>query len=262
MIELYTLRTRLQRGNSKETEHKRLLRIEEALEYEAGTKDFPRKHIVAMLPDGREVYFKKPGKEAFNTRRINENDMTPLVGDGGQKPDFQLIWACLIRISSIDVDIFTRVCILIYRIGYLLDHTQNELGQVRYSPREDVWNEIEKMDLSINEVMPYKSLFAFLYFIDMLCWNEDVKYHVEYGRANLRGRKDFKAGSINTALSCITVANLVRRFCEEIKKTKDDRVYDPIPILDGMQRFSRSRGVCIPKNAELLDWLAPYIYKT
>ena len=62
----------------------RTTRIREALGWTEGTIDAPVKHLVNVLPDGLEVYFLKPGKEAIPNKEgevKNPNDMTPMVGE-------------------------------------------------------------------------------------------------------------------------------------------------------------------------------------
>jgi hypothetical protein len=48
---------------------KREKRIWEALTWDSGTEDNPRKHLVTSLANGLEVYFLKAGKEVFNKKR-------------------------------------------------------------------------------------------------------------------------------------------------------------------------------------------------
>jgi hypothetical protein len=75
------LKTTLQGSRTRELwQIKREKRIWEALTWECGTKDNPRKPLVSTLPNGNEVYFLKPGKEVFNKKRPNPNDMLPVVG--------------------------------------------------------------------------------------------------------------------------------------------------------------------------------------
>lgn len=255
------LLTQKQKGSPPEIEEKRIKRIGEALGFKPGTKESPKKYVVAELPGGWDVYFVKPGKEAFNTKRINVHDMTPLVGDGSQKLSFQKVWAYITNISSIDENIFKQTCLLIYRIGYLLDHEENNLGRIRYSPKPEIRNCIADMDAYLKTFLPFGGLLGFLHFIDILCWNEDVKYHVEYDKPIFRGKHTFNTGSINTALSCLTVPNIVHQFRKDVFRLKNASELDPMLILDGMQRISRSRGICIPNKGELISWLSPYIYE-
>ena len=67
------LRTKLQKGMPKETVYKRIAMIDEALSWQGGTLSMPIKHPLEPLPDGREVFFLKPGKEA------GEGTRTPMT---------------------------------------------------------------------------------------------------------------------------------------------------------------------------------------
>ena len=58
---------------------KRIERIKEAIAFEGGTIENPKKHLISSLPNGKEAYFFKPGKETL--RKVpNVYDMSPNVG--------------------------------------------------------------------------------------------------------------------------------------------------------------------------------------
>jgi len=44
-----------------------------------------------------------------------------------------------------------------------------------------------------------------------------------------------------------------------IAKTKSEGYIDVSIITNTIQRFTKSKGLCIPKRKELLDGLAPYL---
>ncbi|GAB6394767.1 MAG: hypothetical protein MdMp024_1079 [Bacteroidales bacterium] len=60
--------------------------INEAIAFESGTIARQKKTVVATLPNGKEAYFLKPGKETL--RKIpNPYDMSPNVGSGNKSED-------------------------------------------------------------------------------------------------------------------------------------------------------------------------------
>ena len=70
-------------------------RIIEAIDFEGGTIEKRKKHLISILPNGKEVYFLKPGKET--QRRIpNIHDMFPNVGINDKSETdsftFEIIW--------------------------------------------------------------------------------------------------------------------------------------------------------------------------
>jgi hypothetical protein len=252
------LRTILQKGRPYGFEEKRVRRIEEAISYESGTMEIPRKHIIAELPNCVEVYFQKPGKETIK-KNPNLYDMTPLVGEEKKLFEFQDIWEYLINVAIADECILKTIGVLVYRVGYMLDHAENRAGLIRYAPKNSIQDCISKTDRTNPCSFP-AGLNGLLNFIDILGWNEDVKYHTEDGRPCFNGKYQFKVGRVNTILSCLTVPFLTWEFIKNVLSHKDDRFnIESKLIFDVMQRFARSRGVCVPSQTELLDWLSPYL---
>jgi hypothetical protein len=254
------LETKLQKGNPYEFAEKRRKRIIEAISFESGSLQSPQKHKIAELGDGTEVYFLKPGKETAR-KKPNPYDMTPVVGDDKIRLTFQDVWDYLIKTAVANEEIFKMVGILIYRLGYMVDHEENKEGSIRYAPKTSVEACIKELDSQVGAIFPF-GLNGFLSFVDILGWNEDVKYHTEDGNPIFNGKFDYKAGRINTIKSCISVPFLTWEYVKDIIVHKNEMSkIDTRRILDVMQRFSRSRGVCIPSKAELLNWLSPYLIK-
>jgi hypothetical protein len=73
---------------------------------------------------------------------------------------------------------------LIYRNTYLLDHKINEKNFFSYKPQKEI---IEKIEKSNQNELP---IIIFLYFIELISLNEDIKYF--YWKD-----KGFQAGRIN-----------------------------------------------------------------
>lgn len=252
------LKTELQKGKPYDLTEKRRKRIKEAISFESGSLQSPRKHMIAELRDGTEVYFLKPGKETAR-KTPNPYDMTPVVGDNKIKLTFQDVWDYLMKTAVADEELFKLVGILIYRLGYMVDHEENKEGAIRYAPKTRVEACIKELDSQVGAIFPF-GLNGFLSFVDILGWNEDVKYHTEDSNPIFCGKYDYKVGRMNTVLSCISVPFLTWAFIKNIIIHKNEKSkIDTRKILDVMQRFSRSRGVCIPSKVELLNWLSPYL---
>lgn len=252
------LKTELQKGKPKEAEDKRIKRISEALNWKAGPSlDSPKKYVITKLPNGMEVYFLKPGKEVFRLKNPNPNDMIPILGYSDERYGFDTVWKQLSKISVYDFEIFRAVLTLIYRNAYLLDHVEEKKGIIRYKPSQKIADCIQKLEQSIGTLMEY-GLLGFLHFMDMLGWNEDVKYNVKDGKPTLK--KDWKAGRLNTLLTCITIPYKTYKVVENIKKhlSKPQKI-DWSLVYDTMMTLLRTRGICPPKQRELLEWLSPYI---
>jgi len=251
------LRTKLQRGEPQHTLLKRKAMVEEALAWPGGTRENPLRHVVANLPDGTEVFFLKPGKEAFR-RKPNPHDMTPVVGDLTELPTFGGLWTILSRISMVDFEAFRCVLVLVYRLAYLLDHGPYG-SSYRFLPQREVATSIDALEKAVGRVAP-KGLYGLLAYLDMLGWNEDIKYHVEGGLVTFRGKHKFETGRINTLLTCIRVPYQVSEFARNALASRDHgRDIDFESIYAAMQAFSNGRGTCRPTHEQLLQWLSPYI---
>ena len=242
-------------------EYKRRKRILEALSWNSGTQDIPIKHIVATLPNGTEVYFLKPGKEVFNEKRPNPNDMLPVVKTDDLRLKFDDIWAQLSRISVINFEYFKAVLTLVYRNAYFLDHVENPEGVIRYSPNTEVQGLIADIESEVGN-SPL-SLLELLNFLDVLGWNEDMKYHVENGKPTFSGHYNFNVGRINTLLTCIRVPYQAAVFVTHcLGQVDDKRNIDFSSLFTIMQQFAKSRGTCTPTQLQLLDWLSPYLFNS
>jgi hypothetical protein len=254
------LRTKLQWSNTRAVwEDKRRKRILEAMSWESGTEDKPRKHLIATLPNNIEVYFLKPGKEVFNKKRPNPYDMFPVVGAPEIKPKFEDIWSHLSRIAVINFDSFKAVLTLIYRSAYLIDHLEKEAGIIRYEPNDAITKCVHNINKEIGNASPF-GLMGLLHFLDILGWNEDMKYHIENNKPTFSGKYDFKVGRINTLLTCVRVpyqASLFVRHC--IEKASDKKNINFSLLYTIMQQFAKSRGTCTPTQQQLTEWLSPYV---
>lgn len=267
MAEIDIIKTKVFRS-SKNFIQQRSKRIEEAIAFEGGTIENPIKHLISALPNGKEAYFFKPGKETLR-KKPNVYDMSPNVGANGisetESWAFEKIWEYLIKISIINQITFKKVLVILYRNCFLLDHQEIEEGKLRYLPSIALLEYIDKIEFGLKDGFMDKfktkeiGLLEYLHFIDLLGWNEDVKYHI------VKGKPDFKkytpkVGRVNTILSIISAPLMISNFILDIiHKTEKKGIIDVKLITSTIQMFAKSRGICVLTNKELLKQLTPYL---
>jgi hypothetical protein len=250
------LRTPLVRGHPPTVLEKRTRRIEEALSWGDG------RHVVDTLHGGLEVFFLKPGKETFRRKRPNPHDMTPVVGIEGDPLDFKRIWSMMSRIPLVgSMDDFKAFLTLVYRDAYLLDHNDSG-GKVRYQPSKPIAGAVDELERRIGGALQPLGVSGMIHFLDILGWNEDVKYHTENGVATFDGKHKFKTGRLNTLLSCIRVPYQLSDFVQHVlSRSNDPSAIDMARVYETLQQFSNSRGTCVPTGDMLLAWLPDYIVR-
>jgi len=259
--------TKIQKSN-KDVILRRTQRIEEAISFEGGTIEYRKKHLISSLPNAKEVYFLKPGKETLRAKP-NLFDMAPHVGANGESEtsnwQFEKIWEYLIKISIINQITFKKVLVLLYRNCFLLDHIDIGEGKIRYSPSKNLSDYIDKINFALKDGFKDKfktdeiGLWEYLHFVDLLGWNEDVKYHIKNSKPDFE-TVDKKTGRINTILSVICAPLMISNFIQDIiLKTKNHEVIDVKLITSTIQKFTISRGICVLSNKELLKDLNPYL---
>lgn len=235
------------------------MRIKEALSWPAGTLEAPLPHVVDHTPGGLEVRFLKPGKEANpDRRRPNPNDMTPLVSDLYVGEQFKDVWVRLSRVGEKDPEAFIAVLMLVYRSAFLLDHEPADGGGLRYRPRQEVAGAIALLDSRVGDAIGQGGLWGFLHFLDLLGWNEDVKYHVVDGVPSLednpaKGRQNTLLTSVSVPFETFTFAQGVRAHARGGPEPDFQRFFSLL------QRFLKGRGVCPPTEGQVSEWLQPYI---
>jgi hypothetical protein len=261
--------TKISKGKNNKFNQLRLLRISEAVSFISGTKEVPCKTVISVMGNNKEASFFKPGKEAFRGSP-NINDMYPYIGDinieknevGGYK--FDDIWEYLLKISIINQLTFQKVLIIIYRICYFYDHKLNNNKQLRYSPDSELLDYIYKLDFSLKDgfIDKFKNeeigFIEFLHFIDLLGWNEDVKYNTNGTEPFIGNNK--RTGRVNTILSVISVPLMVNDFLANIISNVNyvERINVKL-ILSTMQKLSKSRGICVLTNKDLKRYLSPFL---
>lgn len=245
-------------------------RMKEALTFKKGTAKKPLKHVVSVLPNGKESYFLKPGKEA-QRQKPNIHDMFPNVGQGKTSETnnytFEVIWEHLVEISIINQILFKKVLVLLYRLCFFIDHQTTTSGDIRYLPSPELMEHIEKIDFAVQSGFADKfkkqkiGLLEFLHLIDLLGWNEDVKYHVKNGKPDFNERPK-NAGRPNTIISVISVPLMINDFLSNIIENVNyiEKINVRL-ILSTMQQLSKSRGICVLSHTKLQQYLSPYLIK-
>lgn len=242
-------------------------RVAEAIAFAGGSIQKQRKHLISVLPNEKEAFFLKPGKETLRNKP-NIHDMFPCIGRGNDRETddytFEIIWEYLIKISIINELTFKKVLILLYRLCYFLDHVKDKDGNIRYAPSAELSDYIGKVGFALNEGFQDKfekeamGLWEFLYFIDLLGWNEDVKYHAGVTGPDFSGNR--RTGRPNTIISVISVPLMINEFLANImKNVKHIAKIDVRLILSVMQKLTQSRGICVLSNVKLQAYLSPYL---
>jgi hypothetical protein len=261
------LRTDYVSGMPKEVLRRRSQLINEAIGWE-GSIEHPMQHEVGRSTDGSSLFFMKPGKEAVTG--TNENDMRPMIIINGRPidpPSFSFIWSDLTNIAIADFEAFRAVLLLIYRSAYLLDHRTNEDGCLRYSPGPIIVDCVAKLDASVGNNTRFGSVDGLLRFIDLLGWNEDIKYHSFERRGSFtegKYAKNPKIGRVNTLLTCIRIPFEISVFMRDYRNERSDGgTADFVKLYDIMQALINSRGICTPrKRSELFEYLSPYLVES
>ena len=129
-------------------------------------------------------------------------------------------------------------------------------GKVRFSPSEELIAEINNIQSEINQKEIDFKVLEFLNFLDLVGWNEDVKYQSNLIFDNA------KKGRINNILSMISIPLIFRNFVDEVIENKENlKKIDFSELIDIAQDFSRTRGVSPISNARLIEHLSPYLTK-
>ena len=245
--------TKVQKGHADEVKRKRIMRIKEAINFEIGTKEEPKVHLIGMANDSK-VYFKEPGKEYFRENKRNVNDMTPNVGDLYDRYSFGDIWKDMLNLSvRISKDSYKQLNVLLYRLAYLIDCEEVD-GKIRYNPTGEVYALIKNIQEEIDSKKYDFKVLEFLNFIDVLSWNEDVKY-----QADCTFEKP-KVGRINTILSLISIPLIFKEFVDLVIEKKDYlHELDYSLLIDVAQNFSFFLGVQPMSNKKLIEYLKPYL---
>jgi hypothetical protein len=176
--------------------------LKEAINWPKGKSQEKRKITELYKSSGFVVAVGKPGKEAapaFKRRHYitgaitnNPNDMNPFVMKRGKKVGNDLTFADLFEqiehLMRADMLGLELLGMLIFRMAFMLDHQKNQRGQWRYIPPQKSLFILKRQLPKVGGI----PVDIFLYFLDVLALNEDVKMHTlghedakhDYGRIN------------------------------------------------------------------------------
>lgn len=237
-----------------------------------GTKE--RQMLIHTTKSNENLYIHYPGKEVTRNKP-QPWDFRPVIYRQEEneplKPlSFGAIWAAIFEnINKIsDKDYIRSLAMVFYRMAFMIDHKQKanylqkcrniqnkkteciedrQLGEVfLYEPNQSI------LDFLGEHSWAGMSLEAFLYYNDLLLWNEDCKYYYRSLDKKQSTKKDGKiraipwinkTGRINTALTHIKILGY---FTGDI--TLDE-------IFDG---FAKSRGVSAADDKQLEKILKGY----
>lgn len=144
----------------------------------------------------------KPGKEAaedfkrkhYITGEVtnNKNDMNPFIIKNGKKVGddltFEAMFERIEHLMHADMFGLELLGMLIFRMAFMLDHQKDKNNNWRYVPPAKPLMILRKRLPEVGDV----PIEVFLYFLDVLALNEDVKVHTlghenaehDYGRVN------------------------------------------------------------------------------
>lgn len=185
--------------------------LNEALVWPKGKSQTNRKITKVYRSNDYIIAIGKPGKEAapdfkrrhYTTGEIvnNPNDMNPFVMKKGKKIGddltFEALFEQIEHLMRADMLGLELLGTLIFRLAFMLNHTKDSKGHWRYIPPPKALEVLLKRIPVIGDTPSD----VFLYFLDVLALNEDVKMHT-LGHEN--ARHDY--GRVNTLL---TFAHLI-----------------------------------------------------
>ena len=238
------MQTKIIRGLPEDLKIKKMLRINEA-------KNFKRNntitHNVIDNVNGLEVFFDTPGKD------MNKfyYDMAPGVGEQFYRYSFKDIWNDMFNICiNICEDSYKKLLVILYRMAYLIDfEVKNE--KVRFNPPAEIKNEIAIIQEEIDKQNKKYNVLELLYFIDLLAWNEDVRYYQDNNK---------KPGRINCIYGIITVVSICKDFYDSVLNHSKNTSVDINSFLELTQQFIHGRGMISCSDKDLLKILSPYLY--
>jgi len=185
---------------------RRVEMLKEAIGWPKGVSQEERKITKIYKAGNFVVAVGKPGKEAaldFKRKHYitgattnNRNDMNPFIMEKGVKLGNDLTFSelfenieHLMRADTFGLEVLGM---LIFRMAFMLDHLQDKEKRWRYIIPDKSLAILKKRLPKIGNVPAD----AFLYFLDVLALNEDVKMHT-LGHENAK----YDYGRINTLLT-------------------------------------------------------------
>lgn len=242
---------------------KRKLRLEEATNFPLGSFEEQSFNVVDRIGN-LYAYFLKQGKE-YNRKEGKRNiyDMTPCIGENRghniyEGYQFKDIWSDLLKLSfGLSEVRYKELFVLIYRLAYMMD-CKIINGVVRFAPDKQVQEIMYNIQNEADSSLLKCNIMHLLVFLDLLAWNEDVKYQIAKPKDGEKPARN--NGRINNLLSMISIPLLLRDMVNNVIENKEhlERI-DFTQIIDIAQQFSRTRGVAPISNKQLVEKLSPYL---
>jgi len=180
----------------------RIEMLKEAIRWPKGRNQEKRKITKIYKSGDFVVAVGKPGKEAapgFKRKHYitgaatnNPNDMNPFIMKKGKKVGNDLTFGAMFEqieyLMHADMFGLEILGMFIFRMAFVLDHKKNQKNQWRYTLPQKSLAILKKRLPEVGNV----PVDVFLYFLDILALNEDVKMHTlgyenaqhDYGRIN------------------------------------------------------------------------------
>jgi len=169
---------------------KRIKMINESISVPAGPTVDNKNEVCFYTYKDFGIYISKPGKETVPNKKqviINEFDAPPVVRKQGRKMDFNPSFQWILEqiytpalnkekkgLNKENEESMEIISALLIRSAYLLDHIEEE-SKLRYRPPTEAVNLINRNLIIIEgEILPPA---VFLYYIELIALNEDVKYY-------------------------------------------------------------------------------------
>jgi len=270
-------------GKASPSYEKRLTNIQWVRDLNRGELLYSKKERQLLIHEtdiGEKIFIQYPGKESsreddnkkpwdFRPKVYIEKRLTWL-----QDMSFLDIWDIMDAnfkkiLDSNKIEVFKTVAILFYRMAFMIDHVESDRFNTEYmdlSIEGGIEKEVSKhksLELPSfykynpnKEVLGYLedrcrtiwgglSLEAFLFYNDILTWNEDCKYY--YRNFIVKDKKDWigPVGRVNTSLTHMMV---VSYFLGYVTFSK---------VCNG---FSRGRGVSPMTNKDVKEYYKEFIF--
>ncbi len=201
---------------------RRVEMLTEAIAFPKGENQVSRVITKLYVAGDFAVAVGKPGKEAspdFKRRHYitgeitnNVNDMNPCIIEKGRKREdnltFSDLFAQIEHLMRADLFGLELLGTLIFRMAFMLDYHKGKLHKWRYVPPAKALTALQKRIPRVGSV-PVE---VFLYFLDVLALNEDVKMHT-LGYEN--AKHDY--GRINTLLTFAHLIGVLLNRCSLAK---------------------------------------------
>lgn len=235
-----------------------------------------RQLLIHTTDKGERIFIQYPGKESRSSvpkpwdfrpeLYFPENDRYH------EKMSFGAIWAIIFETSSKltiknKEKVLRAFATLFYRMAFMLDHIDDKPFNTR--ERDVIYGEHNELEYSdetevelpgLFKLVPNKeileylsnacptwgdmSLEAFLFYNDLLVWNEDCKYY--YRNYRLRSSEEwiYKTGRVNTLLSHIRILGYM---------------LGDVPLSNIFDGFARQRGISPASNDEVIQICCDFI---